>query len=110
MSDLARGTDPESSHQAGDHLTDSGLRAVQKHQSLQAVKQFPGKTSRELAALIGGNTETRYILARRLADLEHDGKVRKGPARACTVSGHQAVTWHLADETSSAAGAESEAA
>lgn len=97
MSDIARGTDPETSHQAGDHVTDSGMRAIQKHQSLQAVKNFPGLTSRELAAKIGGGAETRYILARRLADLEHDKKVRKGAVRRCTVSGHQAHIWFLVD-------------
>jgi hypothetical protein len=97
VSDIARGTDPESSHAAGDHVTDSGMRAVQKHQTLTAVKHFPGYTSRELAAAIGGGPETRYILARRLADLEHDQRVRKGPQRVCLVSGHQAVTWFLVE-------------
>lgn len=105
MSDIARGTDPETSHLAGDHVTDCGARAVQKHQTLQAVKNFPGHTSRELARKIGGGTETRYLLARRLADLEHDRKVRKGPARTCTCSGHQAHTWFLV-ETASEPGSE----
>jgi hypothetical protein len=97
---LARRTDPLSSHEAAAALESTGARAVQKHQALQAVKQWPGRTSLELAGQIGGGPETRYMLARRLADLEHDGRVRKGSMRACTVSGHNAVTWFVAEPTS----------
>jgi hypothetical protein len=96
VSALAGNTDPLSSHAAAAALETSGARAVQKHQALQAVRNFPGHTSLELAALIGGGTETRYMLARRLADLKHDGMVVNGGLRACRQSGHQATTWYVA--------------
>jgi hypothetical protein len=96
VSALARRTDPESSHLAAAALETSGARAIQKHQSLQAVKQWPGRTSHELAVAIGGGPETRYMLARRLADLEHDGLVTKGGARECQITGHKACTWYVA--------------
>lgn len=98
MNALARTTDPETSHLAAEHVVSSGLHAIQKHQALQAVKNFPGRTSHELAAAIGGGTETRYMLARRLADLEHDKKVCKGGTRDCRITGHKASTWYLVDQ------------
>lgn len=76
----ARRTDPESSHQAAEIHTLSGKRAHQQDQAAAAVRQFPGRTSFELALCTDLD---RYMLARRLPECETAGRVRRGPMRAC---------------------------
>lgn len=88
----ARATDPESSHLAGDHVTLSGVRATQGQVVLQAVKQAPGRTSREISHPFGMSLD-RYAVARRLADLEDMGLVYKGESKRCLIAGTMAVTW-----------------
>lgn len=87
---IARETDPETSHLAAEEVTTSGRRAVQQHAVLAAVMAQPGLTSRELAQAAGMD---RYVVARRLPELEAAKRVRKGEARECRVSKRQAVTW-----------------
>lgn len=86
----ARNTDPETSHLAAEENTRSGRRAVQQHAVLAAVMAQPGLTSRELAQAAGMD---RYVVARRLPELEAAKIVRKGGARECRVSKRRAVTW-----------------
>lgn len=86
----ARRTDPESSHQAAEIHTLSGKRAHQQDQAAAAVRQFPGRTSFELALCTDLD---RYMLARRLPECETAGRVRRGPMRACTVTGRLAMEW-----------------
>lgn len=62
----SRKTDPVSSAVAEERITKSGRRAQQQHTALQAVKDHPGCTSKELAGLCHLD---RYMLARRLPEL-----------------------------------------
>lgn len=58
--------------------------------AVEAVAQWPGKTSLELATCARMD---RYVLARRLPECESAGAVRRGQGRRCSVSGRLAVTW-----------------
>jgi hypothetical protein len=92
---IARRNDPDTSHLAGDSITRSGARGKQQDRAAAAVHEFPGKTSFELADLITRDSETRdwvrFMLAKRLPECV--GRVRKGAARACRITGRQAMTW-----------------
>ena len=85
----ARGTDPESSHQAAEHITKIGDRATQQRQVVRAAAKWPGLTSRELAAKMN---QCRYVVARRLPEVSPI-YVTNGPPRRCTVTGRLAQTW-----------------
>lgn len=85
----SRSTDPESSHEAESEITRSGARASQQHKVLAMVRKWPGRTSRELAAL--ANLD-RYMIARRLPELTPI-KVRRGEMKQCTIAQKKAVTW-----------------
>lgn len=87
---IARGSDPETSHQAAAFVTTTGARAHQQHQAAAAVRAFPGKTSFELAM---ATDLDRYTLARRLPECETAQSVVRGAARTCTITGRQALTW-----------------
>jgi predicted HTH transcriptional regulator len=87
---LARSTDPSTSHAAAKAVTESGQRDSQKAKVLRALQNNPRMTSQELAGVGGFD---RYMVARRLPDLERDGMVRKAGERACNVSGTPAVIW-----------------
>ncbi len=94
---ISRWTDPESSHRAGQELIESGAHAAQKNAVLALVRAKPDSTSAELADLAerAGVPLDRYAVARRLPDLEKDGKVCRSGMRDCRVSGRRAVTWGL---------------
>jgi hypothetical protein len=83
------------SSMAAEWITGSGARGKQQDRAAAAVHEFPGKTSFELADLITGDRETRdwvrFMLAKRLPECV--GRVRKGAARACRITGRQAMTW-----------------
>lgn len=85
----ARATDPLSSVLAGEEVEATGVATFQRQQALRAVKSFPDKTSKELAALTGLD---RYVLARRLPEIL---EIEKGEMRKCVVSGRMSVTWKL---------------
>ena len=80
----ARRSDPLSSHAAADKMERSGKLNRQCDQVLEAVREHPGSTSRELHALTGLD---RHMVARRLPDLEKRGLVGR------TVVGSKAVRW-----------------
>lgn len=69
---LSRRTDPASSRAAAERHAASGRLDSDRARVLQAVRETPGLTSKQLAARHGLD---RYMAARRLADLRHDGKV-----------------------------------
>ena len=87
---LAHRADPPSSFQAGDRALKTGKVRGQMKLCLLAVRRWPGRTSAELAVLLGLN---RHDPARRLPSLEHRGLVKKGPSRMCTVCKRLCVTW-----------------
>ena len=72
------------------HITDSGLRSLQQHQTLAAVRAYPGLTGQELAQASG---ICRYTLGRRLSEVEELGWIRRAEARTCSVTGRKALTW-----------------
>lgn len=92
---IARTGDPATSKLAGQELTVSGKRQTLKARVLDALRRYPNRTSAELAAASGFPHATCH---KRLPDLEHDGKVEKTAARACTVTGKQAVTWRVVQQ------------
>lgn len=87
---IARRVDPHTSHRAAAEITSSGERARQQNTVLSAVRRWPGLTSAE----IGNRLETdRFLPARRLPECRAQGLVENGPARRCSVTGKQSLTW-----------------
>lgn len=86
----ARRSDPESSHLAAEAITGNGARARQQQQVWGGVLMFPGLTSRELAEKMGAD---RYMVARRLPELETANRIHKGGSRLCGIGKRLAVTW-----------------
>jgi len=86
----ARADDPESSHAAADKLESSGAAARQAQIAYDAVLQWPGRTSAELAHHCELD---RYQLARRLPELEDRGLIHRGDVRACTAHASRGLTW-----------------
>ena len=82
---------PLTSHLAADEITRSGKRASQKAEivSWLRMQQRP-LTSMEIAHAA---TMDRYMVARRLPDLERDGRVERCAMRECTESNRPAITW-----------------
>lgn len=90
MKKIARNTDPVSSHEAAEELTDSGKRENQNATVTELVKNHPGFTSLELSRICDLD---RYQLARRLADCDRL-TVKKGAIRRCTIGKRSACTWY----------------
>lgn len=80
----SRRTDPASSHRAEERVRASGAMRGQRKIAFELVKQYPGKSSKELAKL---GTLDRYQLARRLSDLYHMKLVTR------TENGSDDVRW-----------------
>lgn len=95
----ARRSDPKSSHQAAAAGEKSGGLSAQLELVRTAVNRWAGYTSRELASLMQDHGISfqrafdRYVIARRLPELERLGHVRKGAIRDCTAGGRPSVTW-----------------
>ncbi len=87
---IAANVDPVTSHFAAAEITRSGLRSCQKAAVLAGLRMYPNLTSAELAVTWALD---RYLVARRLPDLMHDGLVEQGEIRNCRVTGRKAVTW-----------------
>lgn len=89
----SRSDDPSTSKAAEQRVTRSGARKSQAEIVLQAVISYPGRTAVELTTACQLD---RYQVSRRLADLDHQGRVRKGKRRVCAVQKTDAHEWHLA--------------
>jgi len=78
-------------HLAAAELTSSGRRASQKR---DIVNWLRGQ-SRPLTSMEIGNAAglDRYMVARRLPDLEKDGLVERCAMRECAISRRPAITW-----------------
>jgi hypothetical protein len=87
---LAHRGDPLSSFEAADRALKSGRLQGQMRFVLIGVRRWPGRTSAELAELLGCS---RYDTARRLPALEHRGLVRKDRSRLCAACKSVCVTW-----------------
>ena len=88
---VAAKDDPGTSQAAGESVTGSGKREGQQMAALALVKRYPGCTSLELARK--GGTLDRYVLARRLPEIEKGGLVYQSTPKVCGISGYKAVTW-----------------
>jgi hypothetical protein len=71
-------------------MTASGKQAYQQKLAAAAVGKWPGRTSLELSKVSG---QCRWMLARRLPEIEEQGIVYRGPTRRCEGSGRRAATW-----------------
>ena len=89
---IAATADPATSHEAARHLARTGQLTRSMRRTLTVLAAWPASppTSHELA---GRDLRDRYEHARRLADLRERGLVTNGAARACGITGKQAVTW-----------------
>ena len=88
----ARATDPISSHVAAEEYSKSERSITERQQALDAVRAYPGRTSRDLSMLTGLD---RHMLARRLPEVEGLGC---GPIVGCSRSRDAMRPWRLVDE------------
>lgn len=93
MTALARNNDPTTSHEAATQLKDSGKHAHQKTVVLGALSRC--RMSATSAEIAQDNELDRYLVARRLPDLEKDGWVEKEGKRQCRVTGRKGVVWRV---------------
>lgn len=90
QSQIARNTDPISSHEAAERIIANGMRGSHQRIVFNAVLENPDKTSRELSELC---PLERHAVARRLPDLEDSGYIVKSGLRICSFGKKRAVTW-----------------
>jgi hypothetical protein len=88
---ISRRGDPSTSFEAEETITRNGTRDSQAAKVLNIVRLQPGATSAELAYAW---MIDRYIVARRLPELEFLGLVKKGPPKVCRMTKHRALTWY----------------
>ncbi len=88
---LRRNSDPATSAEAARLIVPK--LAHLHEETLAFVKQFPGRTASELAAIYQYELDTRKI-GRRLPELVKMNKLYRGPARKCSVTGRNATTWY----------------
>lgn len=116
---LARVTDPSSSHQAAlEHLRSGKLT---RHELLVYGEacRLEGQTYREIHAALAGAIGEPVEVMRRLCDLApleagtglelEGGLLKRGPKRRCGVSGKVGVTWWKPDTLAARAAADLEA-
>lgn len=61
--------------------------------ALAIVREFPFRTSQEMAAKINPSIISADSLHKRLSDLAKKNRVRKVETRGCTITGKMATTW-----------------
>lgn len=82
-----RNTDPPTSALTGREIEASGSARRHRAMCFEVVTRMPGLTAREIEDHLGIKAH------KRLPELRQANLVRNGPARTCTVSGRQALTW-----------------
>ncbi|WP_340569620.1 winged helix-turn-helix domain-containing protein [Stenotrophomonas sp. G106K1] len=90
MNHPARTTDPSTSHEAANRVVASGKQRAQQAATEAAVRRHPGQSSLHLATLTGLD---RHMLARRLPELEREGRVWRGPKAPCASGEGSGCTW-----------------
>jgi len=75
----ARRLDPESSKRAARYVERTGIVVSQREQVLEALRRFPGRCTKEIARMAGLD---RYMVARRMPELEQMGLARRGEMAA----------------------------
>jgi len=91
MGDIARNSDPETSHQAEQHMNESGGRQSMISKVAEMVAEHQDKTGRELAKIY--NYPDTSVVLKRISDAHNRGLIRSTETRKCTVTGRQARTW-----------------
>jgi len=93
----ARRADPASSHLAAAEMERRGVIARQAGEVVAAVRRWQGRTSAELARLLGAD---RHAVARRLPELARGDRpaVVRGALRRCAVTQRACLTWWASDE------------
>ena len=86
----SRATDPETSREAEEAHTASGLRGRLTRILLMALCEKPGQTRDELTRATGLSA---YEASKRLSHLTAGGYLTKGTPRKGSVSGHSQHTW-----------------
>jgi predicted HTH transcriptional regulator len=87
---IARQQDPETSHEAAEFITTTGIRANQCRWVLKAVLATPGLTASELAKR---HNIDHPIMHKRLPDLRKKGLVCNLTKRTCAITRRTAMTW-----------------
>ena len=94
---LSRSSDPQTSHDAAAAHVASGKLGRHAEIVLGLAQRHPGSTYKELFHYATENEKLTLREAvevmRRLSGLAHDGRVRRGPVRHCTVAGGKMTTW-----------------
>lgn len=89
---IAHRNDPRSSWDAGAEHTAKGYTLTHAAQVLALVRNYPGLTGAEIAALSDCQLD-KYEVRRRLDNLHKLHAVRQGEQRRCGVAERLAVTW-----------------
>ena len=88
-----RRRNPPSSADAERAHTASGRRKYNRELVLDAVRRHPGKTLRELHAMLMPTIDQRQEVSRRLWDLEKQRLVRKAGVSRCSTTGRLMSVW-----------------
>lgn len=91
---IARNSDPVTSHIAASEITEDGTRACMQAKTLALLKAHQGSTANELEA-IGGFKDGQ--IRKRLHDLFQLDEVAQGPVRPSRVTGKPNITWYTVD-------------
>ena len=93
MRDIARATDPITSHLGAQEVTESGRRKSQKDIILTALRDSNGSTMSEVSML---TDLTEWQVTKRLSDLKNDGLIEQ-QGMALGQHGMQGV-WFVIDK------------
>jgi DNA-binding MarR family transcriptional regulator len=93
--ELARNTDPETSHQAARRMVDSDQLGEAQLRALKVVYRNANATASELSKAAGDGDPRK--INRRLNELEKAGWISRHAPRRCKVTGRNAHTWSYND-------------
>lgn len=92
--DLARASDPPTSHAAADKLVSSGSHTRQVDLVVEAVGRHPGLTYSELADEPDAQLTVSQF-SKRIPDAAKEKRIVSNESRECTVTGSEAATWRI---------------
>jgi len=84
--------DQESSKEADEEITESGLKEKHCDMVLEAVKKCNGGSAREISK---EGKVAHKIVWRRLHNLANHEEIKRGKRRKCEISGRQVTTWWI---------------
>jgi len=89
----ARNTDPHTSHIAGRDIANSGIAGLQRKTVLLNLRRYASEVPRTSAELAKIANLDRFMVARRLPELERSGDAARNMALTCPVTGRKSITW-----------------